>query len=343
VTKILVIFPNYIGDVVMTTPALKRISTLYPSAQIIAVVSEKGYPALKHNQRIFDFAIRPVRFRGVVERIKFVNLLRNKCGGVKCDIAYVFRDTFFNRILSCFSSRKSFFIKITNSSAESYKIAALKTVGVDAEDEKTLLANETEFCLSKQDIIAADEFIEANSIPERFAVIHPATSRPAKNWSQEKFLQIAIYLWQRYKIKTIFTGSSEDVSYIEGIIHNSKTDSQISSENYLINSAGILPLGTTAALISRALIVISCDSGIMHIAYTLGRNTIGLFGSTHPDKYSPYPTNFAYLYKTHCPPCYKSVCPQITGRMNSTPRCMDEIKVEDVIKKIDEFMKKESY
>lgn len=350
-STLLVILPNYIGDVIMTTPAIRKISENFPSGRIVAVVSEGAYPAVKNNPRISDFILRPQRFRGISSRISFIKNVKSRCPG-GCDVAYVFRNTFFNRILSAVVSRRRFFINELSGGGIPYKIAALKTVSFQSpeydkksgdgsyeRDELVSDALRTEFYLSPQDVAVADGFIESNALSsdggEGFAVIHPCTSRPAKNWRPDNFSRLASYLFSQYGLKTVFTGSAADVADIEKIIRmlDKKEDGGICA----IRAAGILSLGETAALISRSAIVVSSDTGIMHVAYTLGKKTIGLFGSTEPAKYGPYPPEFRYIYKmSGCPPCYKDRC--YRRKDSAVPPCMEAITPEDVYKASDDLI-----
>ncbi len=83
-------------------------------------------------------------------------------------------------------------------------------------------------------------------------------------------------------------------------------------------------------LLSKIKIFISGDTGSMHLAAALGKDTISIFGSSSPKWTSPWGRGRnVVLYKpTPCSPCFKRKC------MRKDIKCMENIKIEDVIKNI---------
>lgn len=92
-----------------------------------------------------------------------------------------------------------------------------------------------------------------------------------------------------------------------------------------MNLCGQTTLPQMVALLARAALVISNDSGAMHVAAALGRPQIALFGSTNPRWTGPLNPGARVMYRAEpCSPCYARTC-----RFGHT-RCLTELRPEDV-------------
>ena len=102
---------------------------------------------------------------------------------------------------------------------------------------------------------------------------------------------------------------------------------------YAVNASGETTLKELAYLFQRAQLVITTDSGPMHIAAAMGIPVIALFGPTAPWRTGPYSKN-AKVVRTdlHCSPCFKKKCNHIS--------CMNDIAVEDVLAAVDTLLLK---
>ena len=129
---------------------------------------------------------------------------------------------------------------------------------------------------------------------------------PAKRWPY--FAELAA----RLKQPVVLLGSQNDVPATEGIGGR--------------NLAGRTTLDEAIDIIALAELVVSNDSGLMHVAAALGRPLIALFGSSSPEKTPPQPGRSRVLWlKPECSPCYQRECP--LGHF----RCMRELTVDTVL------------
>jgi len=136
---------------------------------------------------------------------------------------------------------------------------------------------EPSLTLLKKDLAEAQEFLKTNSV-DQFIAIHPCGSDNRRMWSKAKFKQlISQIVAQGHHV--IVTGSAGENSYIQSIIP--------SDTSCVINSAGKLSLGGLAALYKLSLLVVSVDTGPLHLAVAAGAKTIGMYWAPNVINWAP--------------------------------------------------------
>lgn len=147
---------------------------------------------------------------------------------------------------------------------------------------------------------------------------------PSKRWPARYFAQVA-----QTKLKegwhVWMFGSSKD----EAIA----TEIQQLTQNRITNFIGKTSLGEAVDLISLATVVVSNDSGLMHIAAALNRPLIAIYGSTSPKFTPPLGEKVVVLdLNLPCSPCFKRECPLKHWR------CMLDLKPEWVLSHLDNLV-----
>lgn len=177
-----------------------------------------------------------------------------------------------------------------------------------------------------------ESFISSHGLAgERIVILHTVTSPLAteRRWEKEKFAHLADYLLEK-GIKVVFTGSPADLSYIKEIVALMKRKPVI--------AAGELSLKEFSVLAAKSSLVVSVDTGALHIAAASGAPVIGLYGPSDPHKWSPYGEKHDYIYKNlSCSPCNIPLYGKTPNC--DEPRCMKEISVEEVIEKLNSKLK----
>ena len=147
---------------------------------------------------------------------------------------------------------------------------------------------------------------------------------PAKCWPAEYFAEIARYKksknWQ-----IVLLGSQSDKSIGLKI--------QNLSKNACIDLIGKTSLLEALSVLSSATLVISNDSGLMHLTAALGRPLIALYGSSSPEFTPPLSIKAKIIYlKISCSPCFKRICPLV--HLN----CLKKLTPQIVLNTIDDLI-----
>ena len=145
---------------------------------------------------------------------------------------------------------------------------------------------------------------------------------PAKRWPSRHFATLARLLAER-NIPVWLLGSAKDAELGEGIVQM--------SQGHALNLCGRTTLAQAVDLIAGARLVVSNDSGLMHVAAALGRPLFALYGSSSPVYTPPLSSQASILtINADCSPCFKRVCP--LGHF----KCMEGLEAELVMKTMQE-------
>ncbi|HET9252615.1 MAG TPA: lipopolysaccharide heptosyltransferase II [Candidatus Eisenbacteria bacterium] len=152
-----------------------------------------------------------------------------------------------------------------------------------------------------------------------FAVIAPGASYgPTKQWGPERFATVAASLDAR-GIRCVLVGASADRDVSDRLRRAAD------APRHLVDLTGRTSLGELVGVLAASTVVVSNDSGVMHVAAALGRPTVAIFGSTSPVWTSADAPTVVNLYAAYpCSPCFRRTCPIGYG-------CLHAIATEDVI------------
>lgn len=165
--------------------------------------------------------------------------------------------------------------------------------------------------------------------PRPYIVLIPGggtdRNRQGRIWNIQKYKTLISKLKQEYGGTIIVSGSKEENNY-----HQTLQD-----DNVIIFS-GKHSLKESSNLYSLADLMISGDTGPIHIASAHNIKTLAILGSTSPDKIKPYGKNGYYIEpNSECKYCWKKLCPFLKNNEKYTP-CMESITPEMIMNKIKE-------
>ena len=334
--NIIVRMPNWVGDLVMATPILEDLRRAFPKAKITAMCIESICQLLEKDDRIdelFRFKKIPLFFARRQERR---NVLQKLHLG-KYDTGILLTNTFSSAWLFWIAR-----IPIRIGYAKHFRRVLLTHPmkyperGHQIERYKKLLAplgigicnTLPNIYLADKEISDAKELLYQRGYKEgrKLVGINPTSAYgPAKCWPKENFRKAAVELLSDPNLYLLFFGQSSDDLLIKQICEG--------LDPRAVDLAGVTTLRELAALIKNCDLLLTNDSGPMHIACAVQTPVVALFGSTDPEISGPYGERSTTIYKNlSCSPCGKRVCPIHFP-------CMKEISVKEVVQAIQQKLK----
>ncbi|MDB6032189.1 MAG: Lipopolysaccharide heptosyltransferase [Verrucomicrobiales bacterium] len=364
--KILIRGVNWLGDAVMTTPALQRLREAYPAASITMLAPAKladlwlHHPSLNSVLRIeageglFSVASK-IRREQFQTAVVFPNSPRSALevflGGVPRRVGYAksWRNLFLTDALT-----PNPFYRSMRKRTESEVQRLVSQPGLAAPDPYPEQAHHVYHYLRIVQALGADTKPvppriglaeqELQAVKEKWSLDRESTTwiglnpgaeyGPAKRWPAERFSAAAIALGKRTGCRFMIFGAQGDAplaSQVAAEIENGLGDESSKGSPRVLNLAGKTSLRELCALLRLCSVVITNDSGPMHLAAAVGTPVVGLFGSTSPELTGPgiSQPNANILLKTTapCAPCFLRQCP-------IDFRCMREHTAEQVVEAV---------
>lgn len=332
--KIIIRMPNWIGDLVMATPVLSDIRKAFPKAHITAMSRSPICDLLKEDRDIDElFCFSKVSsFGRRSEKRDIIEKIRRG----KYDLGILLTHSFSSawwfwlgkvqRRLGYQGNGRGFLLsdkrplpKTVHEQhlVNTYKML-LEPLGIPLSDTKPRLH------LTEKELEEARTLLKQLGIsPEHKLVgINPgAAYGTAKCWLPERFRKVTEKLQRRDDVRIIYFGDQASMPLVKEICQDLPSP--------VINLAGLTSLRELASLIKLCSVLLTNDSGPMHMAAALGTPLVALFGSTSEVVTGPYQTGTVIHKHVECSPCYQRVCP-------IDFRCMKRIETDEVY---DEIMK----
>lgn len=151
-----------------------------------------------------------------------------------------------------------------------------------------------------------------------------------RRWPKDYFIDLSNRLIEKYSARIIFIGSNKEYQYVQGVVD------RITDRNCVYNFAGKVNFYQLVCLLRKFRIVVTNDSGPLHLAAFLGVSTVSFFGPETPLIYGPEGEKHSIFYKNlECSPCIR-VKNYKYFACNNNQKCLREIKPDEVMKKIEE-------
>jgi len=342
--SILIIKLSAIGDVVHTLPLLEVLRKNFPEARIDWLVEEEasriieGHSAIDHvivsrRKSWQKGVLKPGERISALREIKgFLRDLRAQDYDLVIDIQGLFKSGLLTGLSrgrrkigftggregsSLFLTEPPYFFDYNLHAIDRYlKAAEYLHCRVDSW--------KGDIPVRPSDKRAVEQFLSENGIEnERLVAINPMARWKTKLWEPERFARLADALGKEPCVTVLFTGSPHDRAVVDEIIAKMKSTP--------VNLTGRTSLKGLAHLYSRCRLLITTDTGPMHIAAAMGTPVVALFGPTAPWRTGPYGNSHLVIREEMaCSPCFKKRCDHMS--------CMKNIRVEKVFESARPFL-----
>ncbi|MFV0387518.1 MAG: lipopolysaccharide heptosyltransferase II [Pyrinomonadaceae bacterium] len=330
--KIAVRGTNWIGDAVMSVPALRALRRSFPDAKIDLLTPAWAKDVFE-DSALFDNII-------TLENSWFERVNTWRRGTY--DYAILFTNSFRSALTARSGGAKRIFgykneargfllsnaIKKPGWKNERHEI--FYYLNLVAEFERKVLGKtqiiETppDFSLSVSEAQRAEarKLLQLNKIKpgtKLIALGAGSHNSRAKRWGAEKFARFADLAASVYNSRAILLGAPDEKQVSEAVCAAANSE--------VVDFTGKTTLAEAIALLAESSVMVSNDMGLAHLAAAISTPTFTIFGPTNPKTTAPFNGTVIKAENIECAPCMLRECP-------IDHRCMNEIKPEFVIEAI---------
>ena len=340
--KIVVRGTNWIGDAVMTIPALRELRRIFPDAKIVLHTRSWAKGIFQDA----DFIDEILTFENSNSKFKTAVAQSRHLKKENFDLAVLFTNSFesaFTTRLAKIPRRfgyakegRSFLltdsVEMPSWKNERHEVFYYLNLIAEIEksffDTKTVLENEP-----KVDLKVSDERkIEARKILEKsgvdlskktIALGVGSTNSRAKRWQTESFADLNDKIQTDLNANVILIGAKDESDVSNEVFEKSKIKPIILT--------GETSLDEAVAVLSEIDLLVSNDMGLAHVAPAVGTKTLVIFGPTNPKTTQPIGSEIIRREDVECSPCMLRDCP-------IDHRCMKWISAHDIFEKVKEIL-----
>lgn len=332
---------NWIGDAVMSIPAVKAIKKAFPDSKISLLVKPSIAPIFEMNPYIDEIILYEDKFKGFIGKLRLAKKLKKW----QFSKAILFQNAFDAALIAFLAGIP----ERVGYSRDGRGFLLTKPVSFNNDDRKfhhiDYYLNLLKYAKAQTEnsppciYLSIDERLSARNALSSLKVpilgINPgATYGSAKRWLPERFAEVASWFMSETNGGVVIFGGLSEVKMSEEIYKKlkNKGSGKLETEK-IINLAGTISVRELIALISECDVFVTNDSGPMHIAYAVGTPLVAIFGSTSPVLTGPVGGgNVVIKANTSCSPCFNRTC------KNNDMRCMYAISSDDVYFGIKEIL-----
>ncbi|MBC8285557.1 MAG: lipopolysaccharide heptosyltransferase I [Nitrospinae bacterium] len=337
--KILIIKLSALGDVVHTLPVPRTLRQEYPDAYIAWIIEERYRELLNSNPDIDEvISIRTKIWRKnwnretLGEILQTIKTLRSK----KFDVVFDLHGLIKSGVIALLSGArvkvgfhkkncKEKISSIFTNKKGPYMAGGIHVVDMYLTLVQTALGIQNElkqFPLPETQEKKVEDFFQNH--PDLTAKpiigINPGAGFESKLWELERFAQLADRITNEMDCSILLTWGPGEEQKAQQIAASMQQKSWVAPATSIQESIG---------LYKHLKLLVSCDSGPLHLCAALGVPTVSLFGPTDPVRNGAYGLNHDTVYKMlSCSFCWKRKCPL------GTRECMKQVTVDEVFEMV---------
>ena len=331
--KIVIIRMDRIGDVILSTPAIKAVRDAYPDSKIAVIVRSYAREVVEGNPYIDEVITydKSGKEKGLLGKIRFIAGLRNR----RFDLAIVLHPKNSSHILTYLAriperlgyDRKMGFLltkKVPHTKQYGlrheidYALDLLSYINIKSSDRSLYMP----VSASSEEKIRSLFDKNIISPSDQVITIHPAASCKSRRWPLERFAKISDVLAEKYGARIIIVSGPGDDK-----VMGDKVAGLMKSK--VVNLSGETSISDLASILRRSCLLISNDSGPVHISCAVGTPVISIFSrkdkGLSPERWGPTGKRDIVLHKD--PGC--KIC--LAHNCKIGFKCLDMISVEEVL------------
>ncbi len=342
--NILVVRTDRIGDVVLTTPALEVLRQAYPKARISIMVSPLTKDIVEGNPFIDEIIVYDKRGvdRGFMNFWRFILKLKKKHFDLAINYhlksrmnLMLFHAGIPNRV--GFRNEKFGFLlteqypdpRVNGQRHESeYCLDLLRHIGINGHGFNLWVS------VSPASEAWVDQAFQEHGIlpTEKLIAIHPGASCISRRWPPERFGEVADRLAEKYRAKIVLIGSGDNQLIAREVL--------IAMKQPVADMTGKTTVSHLISILKRCTLLISNDSGPVHLAVGVKTPVISIFGRNQPglapSRWRPLGLFDIFLHKdVGCKVCRAHLC-------ELDFKCLKSISIEEVIAAADVIFNKKN-
>jgi heptosyltransferase-2 len=316
IDRILVKEVNWLGDIVMSLPALRAVRKAFPGGKLSVLIKKElasFFDGAAWIDEVIPYKLRKGFFEGLSDRKTIVRELKAR----KFDLAVMLPNSFDAAAWPALAgipvragfARDGRGVLLTHKLKPSREILEVHQVHYYLHMLKETLGivGSVEDCVPDLNTAAVEKmraFLDGRRKRPGMALIALAVAAaygPAKEWQAESYARLIDLLTEKHGAECVLVGAPNEREKSERVIAQSKSGA--------ILAAGETSVGELLALLSLCSGFAGNDSGSMHVAGVLGKPTVGIYGSTRADRTGPLGPKTKTLYKRiECSPCLERTC-----------------------------------
>lgn len=333
--KILIIAPSWIGDLVMSQALFKLLKKQDPNCCIDVFANLELHQILKHMPEVDNYLVSPFKHGELrlFERFKLAKKLREN----SYTHAYVITNSFKSALIPFWAnipirigwSGEYRYILLNNIKPPikktSFMIERLVALGIESNKQLPLPLQAPQLHISQKELEITLKHLKINLPNKPILILCPGAEYGiTKRWPTTYFAEIA-KIKKNEGLEVWILGGVKDKILGQEI--------QTHCDNICLDLTGKTSLSDTIELLSLASVVVTNDSGLMHIAAALNKSLVAIYGSSSA-KFTPPLTDKAKIICLNlpCRPCFKRKCPL------KHMKCLNDLYPKLVLQSINELV-----
>ena len=323
--KIVCFFSNTaIGDTLFNTPVFRAFKENFPNVKTIALLNQNNSDLFKDDKNLDEITTYNGKWKYF---FKVAKILKSK----KIDIVFILHSNEPQATPLAVLSGAKYIFKLHNDKNEfnkfhsnlpkklevkdyvvKYRLKYLEFVGIENQNTRMQLF------LDKKDYESVDEVLKKDD-RTKYIGFQMGASTVSRQWFLERWVELYNLILQNDNYKIILTGSNKDKILTNAFMK------KIKDKNRVLNLAGIFNIRQAAALIDRLDILVTPDTGPLHIAAALKTPTIALFAVADPKTSNPDFDEEVHKFVKKdrtCNPCL--------GKRCKYQKCMLQISAKEI-------------